>query len=178
MPGIFIAAPVCLRTTSIGSRKNGLSCSGAQHTNTSFDPGTKAERRLAKALSGSAKNITPNRENAPSKPAGSNRWDWASAHVNVILSTALAFSRANVSSASEISIPVTAPRPESFCAMRKVVAPAPQPISRALLSDFSSISANKISEIFCNLEFISWSCSAHERPVFSFQDFPWSSFSP
>jgi hypothetical protein len=54
-----------------GTVSHGLSRGGAQHTNASRPVAASAKRILANALSGSSKNITPNRERARSNTPGS-----------------------------------------------------------------------------------------------------------
>src|SRR6202041_2430338 len=61
-----------------GSSSNSFSLSPRQQTNPSLPPGRSARRILLKAAMGSAKNITPKRENAASNEPVWNGYDCTS----------------------------------------------------------------------------------------------------
>lgn len=94
-------------------------------------PGRSARPMLAKAATGSAKNITPKRLIATSKVPVPNGWTWMSACSNVTLPmpSLRADSRARPSIGADRSRPSARPSPARRAA-RRVVRPAPQPMSR------------------------------------------------
>src|SRR6185295_17718011 len=115
---------------------NGFSAGLRQAMKRISAPGAAARRRLAKARTGSSKNMTPKREVIRSKDAGSNAKSCASAQMNFAATFALA-ARARATSiiGAEMSMPV--PRP--FAPMRRaaasVVAPVPQPTSSTRVAE-------------------------------------------
>lgn len=94
-------------------------------------PGRSARPMLAKAATGSAKNITPKRLIATSKSAGPNGWTCTSVCSNVTfpIPSCRADSRARASIGADRSRPSAWPSPARRAA-RRVVRPAPQPMSR------------------------------------------------
>ena len=107
-----------------------FSSSARQQTKASRPFGLRLRRMLMNAAVGSAKNITPNRENAASNEAGSNGNTWASAWTNRTRSHPLAVRCANASTAADRSTPTTVPSGATARARSSAVSPPPQPMSR------------------------------------------------
>ena len=120
----------CSARAAPGTSSHWLAASGCQHANTSRPPGRVADLMLAKAATGSAKNITPKREMTMSKPAGSSDSTCASPCRNVTLArpAASASARARASIGPDRSRPSAWPGATSRAAA-SVVPPQPQPTS-------------------------------------------------
>jgi hypothetical protein len=84
---------------------------------------------LAKLATGSAKNITPKRENSRFAHPGEKSCEPALARTNFAALAAPARSRARAIISAETSTPITAPAAPTWAAMASVVAPPPQPTS-------------------------------------------------
>ena len=109
---------------------NGFSAALRQAMHCRRASAAAARRRLAKARTGSAKNITPKRDTMASTLAGSNGCSCASALTNSAATPARsARLRAAASIGAETSTPTHRLPGPSRPAMASVVAPVPQPTS-------------------------------------------------
>ena len=145
-PGVFgmragrSRRPLVARAVSV---MNGFSAGSRQQTKRRRAASVAAPRRLAKAATGSAKNITPSRETIRSKLAGSKSKVWASPKTKSIgTPAALARSRAARSSGSEMSAPTVRASGPSSRARASVVKPAPQPTSSRALAPAPAASSS------------------------------------
>ena len=110
---------------------HGTCAAGAQAANTSRPPGLSAFAILAKAATGSSKNITPKRDIMASTDAGAKAWVCASAKTKLVFAkpAAAARLRARSSSWAAISTPVICPVAPTADAAAMQLAPVPQPMS-------------------------------------------------
>ena len=130
-PGIGGSDPVTLATAAPGMSIHSLSNTLCQQTKDSTPPGRSALRTLAKAATGSAKNITPKREYAASNRASPKSCTWTSACANsMFLAPARAArSRPRASISAEMSTPTAPPAGPTREASSSVVLPDPHPRS-------------------------------------------------
>ncbi len=114
-----------------GSANHGFRSTGCQQTKARRPPGLVARARLAKAATGSSKNITPNLEATTSKwPAGSCATCASASRTSTLarpLDAARSCSRSR--SGRDTSRPITRPAGPTRPASSSVVAPLPQPTS-------------------------------------------------
>ena len=126
--------PVTSATAAPGMSIHSLSKMLCQQTNDSTPPGRSAVPTLAKAVTGSVKNITPKREYAASNRDSPKSWTWMSAYTNSTfpMPSRAARSRPRASISAEMSTPTACPPGPARDTSSSVVLPVPQPRSTTL----------------------------------------------
>ena len=163
-----------------GTSIHGLRWIGCQQTNARRPPPRSARRRFAKAAVGSAKNMTPKRENRRSKSSRPRCAVCASASTKLELVSpdALARVSARPSIGRDTSTPRTAPFGPTRCPSSMLVAPQPQPTSTTLSPGAASASASTRSPIGAIRRSRVCSRAAQLSPAPSFQYWICSALGP